>query len=75
MAEKKSTRVTNLVSHGILIFVLLCTVLILVEVGGNLINDGVIGTEQVPDIGFPSSTPGAPTPSRPTPTLPPINDA
>jgi hypothetical protein len=71
MAEKKTKRIKKIMPNVILIFVLVCTVLILIDVSGNLINEIDTPTETV-------ETPTVqtePTPIGPTPTFIPIEDA
>jgi hypothetical protein len=71
MAETKSIRVKNLLPNVILIFVLLSTVLILIDVSANLIDEIDTQTEIV-------DTPAIetfPTPTGPLPTPEPIEDA
>ena len=75
MAEKKSKRVKDIMPQVILVFVLLSTVLILVDVSGHVINDGLIKTEQPANISNPTEIPAAITPSGPTPTAQPIEGA
>lgn len=75
MAEKKSNRLKDILPHVILVFVLVSTVLILVDVAGNLISENFLQGEQPSIINTPSKTPGQDIPVGPTPTLPPIQDA
>jgi hypothetical protein len=53
----------------------LSTVLILFDVSGHLIEDGLIETGQPANIGGPTTMPATDTPSGPTPTVEPIEDA
>jgi hypothetical protein len=75
MAEKKTKRVKDIMPYVILVFVLISTVFILVEVTGHLINEGLINTDQAPPISEPSAIPGTNTPDRPTPTAQPVEGA
>ena len=70
MVKKKTSRLKNAFPHIILVFVLISTVLIVVEISGQLANEGVISTEQPPIISEPTNVP-----LGPTLTLPPIEDA
>jgi hypothetical protein len=72
MAEKKSKRLKNFMPNVILVFVLICTVLIIFDISGNLVNEGVL----VEDINTPTKTIEVEeTPSGPLPTPEPIIDA
>jgi hypothetical protein len=75
MAEKKTKRVKNILPQVILVFVLLSTILIIVDVSGHLIENGLIGTELAPTISEPTDLPGTETPARPTPTAEPVQGA
>ena len=63
MAEKKKNRVKKFMPNVILVFVLLSTILILVDVSGHLIDDGLLSTEQAPGISEPTDIPGTDMPA------------
>ena len=71
MAEKKTKRLKNIMPIVILVFVLLSTTLIVVDISGNLVNEGVFQFEST---NTPTPTLEE-TPSGPLPTPEPIIDA
>lgn len=71
MAEKKTNRLKKIMPNVILIFVLLSTVLILMDVSANLINEIDTQTDTLES----PATETSPTPSGPLPTPEPIQDA
>jgi hypothetical protein len=76
MAEKKTKRMKDIMPNVILVFVLLSTVLILIDISGNLINDGLLQIDSGADEAEPINTKQVEsTPIGPTPTLAPIGDA
>ena len=71
MAEKKTKRLNTIMPIVILVFVLLSTTLIVVDISGNLVNEGVFQFEST---NTPTPTLEE-TPSGPLPTPEPIIDA
>jgi hypothetical protein len=71
MAEKKTNRLKKIMPNVILIFVLLSTVLILLDVSTNLLNEIDVQTEIV----VTPTVQSEPTQMGPTPTYEPIEDA
>ncbi|MEN8242392.1 MAG: hypothetical protein ABFS17_10755 [Chloroflexota bacterium] len=73
MDEKKTKSLNNIIPNVILVFVLLCTLLIVFEISGNLVNEGVFQfeNEERPTLTVEVEE----TPSGPLPTPEPIIDA